>query len=71
MSYPDSNRRELNSDKHIKKLLNNLDNPDLTKPQQLLETQAHLINYKKHQIQQKQGIRTLILKRNNLGSGFA
>lgn len=72
MSYADGDgQRELCSDKKVKKLLNNLDNPEMHKPSVILENQAHLINYKRHKIQYDQGLRCIILRRNKLSTGFA
>jgi hypothetical protein len=72
MNYADSDgQREVCSAKKVKKLLNSLDEPDVHRPQVVLENQAHLYNYKCHKIQYEQGLRSLILRRNQFSSGFA
>jgi Ran GTPase-activating protein (RanGAP) involved in mRNA processing and transport len=41
-----------------------------TQPQ-VLDQQAHFINFKRQQIENKAGIRQIILRRNRLGDDFA
>jgi FKBP-type peptidyl-prolyl cis-trans isomerase (trigger factor) len=65
-------QRELDTQKKVRKLLNNLDNTEnLWAPNSVIESQAELLNYKKTQILNNSGIRNLILRRNKLSDGFA
>ncbi len=65
-------QRELDTQKKVRKLLNNLDNTEnLWAPKSVIESQAELLNYKKTQILNNSGIRNLILRRNKLSDGFA
>jgi hypothetical protein len=65
-------QRELDTQKKVRKLLNNLDNTEnLWAPKSVIESQAELLNYKKTQILNNAGIRNLILRRNKLSDGFA
>lgn len=41
------------------------------RPAQVLESQAHILNFKRHKIMYEEGIRTLILRRNSFTDGFA
>jgi hypothetical protein len=40
-------------------------------PKAVLEAQSNVLNYKKHLLLHKSGIRQIILKRNKFGNGFA
>lgn len=55
----------------MRKLLKNLENDEITKHKSVLETQAHLINFRRHQILNKEGIREINLRRNKFKDGFA
>ena len=63
--------REINSTIEVRKLLENLDNPDINSHEVVLAQQAHVVNYKKQQILYAAGLRELILMRNRFGDGFA
>lgn len=63
--------RELDSEKPVKKLLNNLENEEMQSRLNVLENQAHILNFKRHKIVNESGIRTVILRRNKLGDRFA
>ena len=67
-----SQTRVVNSEKTVKKIINNLDNSNLHYTMSVcLDSQAHVVNYKKHKISHEQGLRVLCLKRNRLGNKFA
>lgn len=40
-------------------------------PNAVIDQQAHLVNFRKNQILNKEGIRQIILRRNKLGDDFA
>jgi hypothetical protein len=63
--------RELDSEKPVRKLLNHLDSEEMQSRLAVLENQAHILNYKKHNIVNESGIRRIILRRNKLGDKFA
>lgn len=63
--------RELDSEKPVRRLLNNLDNEEMQTRLHVLENQSHILNFKRHKIVNESGIRTIILRRNKLGDGFA
>ena len=63
--------RELDSQPQVKRLLKNLDNSELHTREAVIEQQAHLINFKKSWIDHSEGIRSIVLKRNKFGDGFA
>lgn len=63
--------RDLDSSPQVKRLLKNIDNAEMHTRQAVIEQQAHLINFKRQNLINVQGIRELILKRNKFKNDFA
>ena len=62
--------KEIDSDKTIRRLLENLNNSELQTQHAILDQQAHLINFKRQRIIHYSGLREIILMRNQLGDVF-
>ncbi len=68
LQYPSSSM-ELDSLRTITVLLNNLDNSKVLRD--VAHNQAHVHNYKLYRLMHEEGLRSIILRRNKLGCGFA
>ena len=54
--------RELDSEKPVKKLLNNLESEEMQSRLKVLENQAHILNFKRHKIVNESGNFSLYIR---------
>lgn len=63
--------KDINSYDEVKTMLSNLEDSKLSERPTVLETQAHILNFKRQRIENDAGIRKIILRRNKLSDKFA
>jgi hypothetical protein len=63
--------RVLDSEKSVKKMIRALDWPEYCDPDSVAAHQADSTNQRRVFVEDQQGLRTIILRRNKLGDGFA